>query len=275
MNSTKSIRICLRGGLGNLLHQISFSMWLEQKGLKSQFDLSLISNLDDLSILSKNLQEYVEKRIVKRTKYYPSFTGPLAPISRIVNTLEGFQIQTEDTSAVGRNLNYESGNLYTGYFQRIEWSIPLKNFLIKEERHWDRYENAIALHIRLGDYVGNVSQVPIAYFSKLLEEFQKDDFYKYLAIRIFSNDIVACRKKLDEQFSGLEYVYSGNGLEDLIYLSQHRVIACSRSTYSWWAGFLNNKAKKILPSPWFVQEQDTDNLIVPSDLNWLLRNIDA
>jgi hypothetical protein len=126
--------------------------------------------------------------------------------------------------------------------------------------------NAVAIHVRRGDYVTNQNAnvfhglAPIDYYNQSIEYMRsKTDSPRFF---VFSDDIAWCKGNLP---LGEDAVFvEGNGgklaYEDirLMQSCKHNIIA--NSSFSWWGAWLNENDKKIVVAPkvWF-QDQDANS----------------
>ena len=98
-------------------------------------------------------------------------------------------------------------------------------------------DNAIAISIRRGDYVGNPNYdlLPVSYYMQaLMKEFP--DFLDR-QILIFSDDMPYCKI----HFAGLPNVWFAESLSDIVQLfimSQCSGFVIANSTFSWWGAYL-------------------------------------
>lgn len=147
------------------------------------------------------------------------------------------------------------------YAQMKDGTIP--DIFLQDPAYFEKYEreikelfgqnigytDAVALHVRRGDYVDNPFYVDLSqtdYYQKAIREFPVD---KYL---VFSDDIAYCKDiwGTDLRF---EFVERSNEVEDLNLMASCKSQIIANSSYSWWAAYLNpNKDKKIIyPNKWF------------------------
>lgn len=111
--------------------------------------------------------------------------------------------------------------------------------------------NTCSIHVRRGDYVGNVFH-EVCHF-----EYYKDAI---IAMKertsidlfvVFSDDIAWCK----ENFIGEEFLFVENNsdIEDIYLMSicSHNIIC--NSTFSWWGAWLNANPEKVViaPEQWF------------------------
>jgi len=111
--------------------------------------------------------------------------------------------------------------------------------------------NAVALHVRRGDYVETFSDIYTIldenYYLSALQQIPNID-----VVVIASNDIAWCREKFGNlPFKVIFSPFTEPAL-DLVLLSQcrHKIIA--NSSFSWWAAYLGQRGGVVVaPSPWY------------------------
>lgn len=118
-----------------------------------------------------------------------------------------------------------------------------------------KFENAIAITVRRGDYVGNPNYdlLPVSYYMQALMQ----EFPDYLTrqIMIFSDDIPYCKI----HFAGLPNVWFADKLSPIVQLcimSHCNNFVISNSTFSWWGAYLaemrNPDVKVVRPKYLFA-----------------------
>jgi len=113
--------------------------------------------------------------------------------------------------------------------------------------------NSVSIHVRRGDYVTNKrnskSLLDMAYYMKSIDNISKK--VRRPVFFVFSDDIPWCKQNFDSPHE-YHFVADNQGRDsykDLWLMSKckHNIIA--KSTFSWWASWLNNYSKKIIISP--------------------------
>ena len=78
------IIVCIRGRLGNQLFQVALGMHLEKRGQLVKYDLSATES-GKVAVLSfPPLNEYLEARVIKSTKFFLAPFGRLGRIARFI-----------------------------------------------------------------------------------------------------------------------------------------------------------------------------------------------
>jgi hypothetical protein len=250
------------GGLGNQMFQYAFYLSLLKKYPDTYLDISGFSNykthqfqldrvfkLEKVQYFKPNIfQKFIfyifsKKLILQDTLYHPNALS----LSQKYVYLDGYW-------------NTEK------YFEEIK-SLVRSEFEIKSEIDKKNREllqlisetNSVSIHVRRGDYLstelnkkiyGNICT--IEYYKKAIHYIgSKVNNPKYF---IYSNDINWCKKNLN--LDGIYVDWNSDPKEsfkDLHLMStcKHNILA--NSTFSWWAGWLNQNSEKlvIVPSRFF------------------------
>ncbi|MCO7177099.1 alpha-1,2-fucosyltransferase [Sporolactobacillus kofuensis] len=154
--------------------------------------------------------------------------------------------------------NFESG---TTFFKNVEEQVR-KDFVFPE---LDKVNSKLAqiiqncesvsIHVRKGDHPATLVQgKDIMYFYKAV------NFMKKVCMKpqffVFSDDINWCRKNMEKlglyNSDKVVFVDGNTGINSykdmqLMSLCKHNII--SRSTFSWWASYLNNNPNKVVCAP--------------------------
>jgi len=125
-----------------------------------------------------------------------------------------------------------------------------------------------SIHARYGDYLtieGKHIVINEEYLTKAMEMIKiKTGLTRF---KVFSDDIPYFKKQLGHLY---DFEYSGNTdeLSDLIEISCCHSQINSSSTFSWWAGWLNQNKEKVVitPEKWFQDGHGLDTKdIVPNE----------
>lgn len=104
----------------------------------------------------------------------------------------------------------------------------------------------IAIHVRRGDYVNNPHYTDLAstdYYEKAMDEFPDEDF------RIFSDDIKWCKQRFGMYTKNIRYSEGKDEITDFNLMAGAKGLIIANSSFSWWAGYLNN-GKVVAPKSW-------------------------
>jgi len=268
------IIVRLRGGIGNQLFQFAMARALgERLGAPLVFELSGLTHtratvrrfelgLFNLGIPISTMEEAVQGPIVvqvtERTRGFHPEVMRIGPSGCLVLSglwhSERYFAHAEVT--IRRELSFGPG-------MESEYSRAIRSC------------NAVALHVRRGDYLQPFSRqfavLSPAYYHQAVERLaaglQRPHFF------IFSDDPDWCEQNLDIRHA--HTVIRGPGTPDdrtgedlwLMHLCRHFIIA--NSTYSWWGAWLGTAADKQVCAPheWYRDDPDrrlTRDLLPPS-----------
>lgn len=115
---------------------------------------------------------------------------------------------------------------------------PLSNLAIPD--------NAIAIHVRLGDYDNNYhTRLNMNYYGKALRDFPMN--YKWY---VFSDDPMHARKMFG---FNAEYIEGNHYMTDFYLMTRFKNFIIGNSTFSWWPAWLSTQPGKVVYAPqnWF------------------------
>ena len=191
------------------------------------------------------------------------FTPTIKECDKEVCDLSVFDVQKK-----GKTIYYVGDWQHMGYIEKYQDDIR-KMFVYKEKLSdialkfkgeiSELGQKSVAVHVRRGDYV----RIGIA---------QNEDYYRNAVCRMaetvgrdavfycFSEDIEWVRnafKELPYKFVYMDYESEMKDLEDfeLMRICAHQII--SRSTYSWWAAWLNENKDKVVIYPHTDNHEDS------------------
>lgn len=250
-NTTKLI-----GGLGNQLFQIA----------------NCIAHS-----LRHNMDYQVPQELANGYKKYPVYFSHFPPLTMDLNDF-GTVREPEDLSY--REIPRREQVCFDGYFQswKYFWDFREQVFdlirpgfaeaekLLKPMAESDVFKDAVAMHVRRGDYVEYSDVHPpisLEYFKNAMQVFMRNGINKFF---VFSDDIEWCKEQFTtESFKDSLYSTKSDTLVqfmdekgkdrrkddlfDMYAMSKfdHQVI--SNSTFSLWAAMLNKNPNKIVISP--------------------------
>lgn len=134
--------------------------------------------------------------------------------------------------------HFQSFKYFAHCFDEVKWYMRMK----------DEYKptDAIALHLRLGDYDGTYHpRLDKSYYQPALEHFPA-----YIKVLVFSDDIDAARKIFKSSRFGF---YEADYIDSFRKMKSCRHFIIGNSSYSAMAAILGEATDKkvIAPSPWF------------------------
>lgn len=281
----------LIGGLGNQLFQYAFVRHLAHR-TGQNFKLDCGSFIDyperHYALYHFNIVENIadEAEIAACRRYRKRPRG----ITKLIRRIRPPTVQYVREPSLRFQPNFLDlhGSLYLdGYWQCEKYFLPIRHILLQEFtlRHSpsEAYQssarpiitsNAVAVHIRRGDYVTNPAATHVHglcsldYYTRAMAhctaQISNPVFF------IFSDDIAWAHAHLSEIYP-LVFV-SHAALADyeelmLMSLCKHHIIA--NSTFSWWGAWLNPRPDKIVIAPqrWFNDPAHDGSTVVPE--TWL------
>jgi hypothetical protein len=266
-----SSSIYIFGGLGNQLFQVSRALlnleyfpshkMILDFGLNyGREDIHQFLDLDDLALAGRKL--------------------PFARIrhsiySRKLSPLVNYESDETSLKECLKGINF-------GYFQDYRSAIAVASDVLSRIQRKVKSQNnignlnisneAIGLHIRQGDYLGNSVYVQLQsdYYLAALEHVMRQRVVKQIDIysdsSLRENRIV---EDIKSQFPHLRLSYhvsrGGKDIDDLLEMSGHSVFICANSTFSWWAGALNDTGNKTVIRPkLYFSKKPTPKFLYPS-----------
>lgn len=256
----------IQAGLGNQLFMYAAGKFLSERlGEEFKLDLTWFNSwpknhckrpyaLDKFNISAKIASKKEIKKFVNKTFSRYGY--------RIVEELNFFKKgcyiekyhKLEDFFKIKNGDVYLKGYFINSiYFKEIE-SILKKEFSLKEEYKKNikellkkiKKQNSVAVHIRRGDQVGTTHESSVRYYSDCINTLKtktkNPEFY------IFSDDIKWCKTNL-RQVGEFNYVENFREYEDFELMKNCKNQIISKSTFSWWAAYLNSNKNKIIISP--------------------------
>lgn len=233
------VNVC--GGIGNQLFQVANGY-----AYSKRYDKNLLINPASWTASQGNSPKSYEYTIFRNFRYgSPVMFENISSINEI-----GFNYR--------RLPKYYGDVSMNGYFQSLkyfeDYKDDFKNELILPEVKTHFIKDSIAFHIRRGDYqkyphIFNVCDTN--YFNRLFEEFKGCD------INVFTDSPDQVLKEF-EQYE-FKIIQGNNELEDLTIMANHPMIACSNSSFSWWASLLGKKKELIIvPEKWLLDRDCSD-----------------
>lgn len=292
------IKVQLRGGLGNQMFQYAFGRYLSlQNNTTLVLDTSFLQSKLPLKKLATQMQyelHIFNIRAEVSANFFASNNIVSYPFAKAEYMLRE-KINSEKYNFVketdfsfhpeflqAKDNSYLIGNFQSEqYFKQVDQEIR-KDFRFKNEMNPENLQwknkieqcNAVSLHIRRGDYLSiaknaqKFAALPLSYYqeavSLISNQISDAQFF------IFSDDIgwVKENLKIDARVHFVQNNHTkASAYMDmwLMSLCRHNIIA--NSTFSWWAGWLNEHPGKIVISPakWFEDSTINSNDIYPTE----------
>lgn len=282
------IIIKLAGGLGNQMFQYALGRKLSIENENPLFlDPSELKNYSMPREYRLN-RFYIEANIVDEDFSFNLLTRIMGgfrnkPYSHLTNKIfrmfpnQLFQeIKENKLSYNSSYLNISKNSILYGYWQNERYFIDIRNTLLKDflikgdvsrknQKYLDEITNkqAIAVHIRRGDYVNNKENLSI--YS------QCDESYYYSAINyitqnvqfpelfIFSDDMPWVRTNLNFSLptTYIEGDCADQDIEELFLMTKCKYHVIANSSFSWWGAWLSNFPQQIVVAPkkWFIDDR--------------------
>jgi len=162
------------------------------------------------------------------------------------------------------------------FFGKIK-KILQKEFTLKEEYKENinkklekiNIENSVSIHVRRGDVLKlkNCYVLGKDYYKDAIEKMKKK--VKNPVFYVFSDEVDWCKKNLVDLGVNLNFVEGHKDYEDLELMKSCKNNILANSSFSWWAGYLNNNSKKVVIAPkHFSMFKNGKSLELPKD--WIL-----
>ena len=273
------------GGLGNQLFQYAFFCALRQKFRNVKTDLSEFRSyrlhngyeLDRIFGLQLPIASPFERKLFDQQDR----TWIQRKLRRLYGTKNAYHEEKVPFGYDGSVFEDPRHRYYWGYWQHIDYIKPVADQLRADFRFpafTDQRnaavaetltaENAISVHVRRGDYLGDPVLGGIcddAYYNRALAYAQRHLLNPLFVF--FSNDIAWCRETF--QMENALFVDWNTGTESfrdmqLMSVCKHHIIA--NSSFSWWGAWLNSSPSKqvISPSNWITNNHlDVSGILLP------------
>lgn len=262
------------GGLGNQMFQYAYAKALNQRGYETKIDISAfeIYKLHGGYQLDKYNIDLPISTKEENDKFYKN-TFFLKVLRRI--GLD-FSQRIKEKSLLFDKIFFEVDDVYVdGYFQCEKYFIDIRKIILKQftinqevsdytkeiENKIKNFTNSCSLHIRRGDFI-NSKNISIHGACDL--EYYKNAM-KYLKEKagnlnffVFSDDIEWVKENLVlESAIYINSKYKRIPHEDIYLMSLCVYNIIANSSFSWWAGWLNQNEKKIViaPKKWFADDK--------------------
>lgn len=274
--------VILSGGLGNQMFQYALYLALKDKGKKVKLDTSLYSHVEMHNGYELEKCFGLNDPLIEGGYFHILYLRMLLKF-KPANLLFGDILQYNDKIFETR-CKYINGSWQCEkYFKHIDYLVrsafAFRNIDTQNQNLATEIasQNAISIHLRRGDYLGNSIYSGICtekyYLTSTEELINKLSSNENVLFYIFSDD-----KNYANQFLSkfnypaklINHNKSTDSYKDMFLMSQckHNIIA--NSSFSWWGAWLNANPEKIVIAPkrWFgVGSEDSYKDIVPE--NWI------
>lgn len=282
MKKRNYILVRLKGGLGNQLFQYYTAYNLaKDKNYRLVLDICNLKNDDLRNFTLQHLN--INCHIIRSNLYRKLF---ILFNSIRECSLPFFHNETIEYSFDKNIKNIDRSIILNGYYQNEEYFLKINheiknNFYslrekIKNNNILDmmKNNNSVAIHIRRGDYITNISTYEkhgacdLNFYKQAINYFSNTNPYFF----IFSDDIEWCKNNININGNVLFVSDMCNSdIEEFLLMQNCKNFIISNSTFSWWAAWLSNSNAKIVicPKIWF-KDKILNNLsrqLIPE--NWL------
>jgi hypothetical protein len=283
----------LKGGLGNQMFQYAIGRYLSHKNkvsLKLDFtigpdsDMKRSYELHNWNIKGSLANKYEVRLFKARQKLLIWLDKKFGKTEREF---------TKNLVVIERGSEFDpeilklSGDVYiNGFWQSYKYFLEIddiikEDFTVvippsdynKEMLSKIQNSNAIALHVRRGDYLKQVHAEhhgvsPIEYYQKSVElikqKVENPHFFFFSDEPDWAKENIKTGCPTEVSYNPVEL-----GYEDvrLMYNCKHFIVA--NSTFSWWGAYLSKNKDKIIcaPKQWFASKDMSDKDLVPE--NWI------
>ena len=274
VGTQRSIKVILRGGLGNQLFQYFGALDLANElNAELQLDTSLLPNTSilregEVSIFSNGLSSLSVKARFTRSKWFQLFPEELVrrcltiyyQIDRKLGSIRFLRAWREHRFSNDLELDmkpnlpkYKNILINHAFLNPSVFDYPRNRALPKQlEPHqpspWYletlksiRINSPAAIHVRLGDHQYIDPSFDINFYRKGIDHTRKAN--PDSAFWIFSDDPSKARGLMEELPNQLFFVVpptESSPLESLLLMANCKTLLTSRSSYSWWAGTIGS-----------------------------------
>jgi len=152
-----------------------------------------------------------------------------------------------------------------GNFNNQDWSLNSESNIFLDKRSFLTAQPFIALHVRGGDYLKNVSlyhQLDSKYYLDSLSHLRIQ--LGNLRVFVFSDEI-AYAKNLLKTIVGIEFL-DQEGLrasESMILMSLAEGLIIANSTFSYWSAILSDGCVVVAPRKWYISSEISEGFYPP------------
>jgi hypothetical protein len=247
------IKVDLWGRLGNQMFQYAFATSTAKK-LNTFFFIVPTERFELLNYFQLDLLT----RLLYRNQIFPKYKKY---IDRFLNKNYVEQSGNESEIKLMDNCHYRGFFQSENYFNSVSQNLLRKRFKIHRQLQklfQDKYSTLfqqnkiVTLHVRRTDYLqhgneelgGSNLVLPMSYYDTCLAKIPDLESYKVVCI---SDDIEFVKKYYGHRPN---FLFESNEMILDFQLMVHAdILIVANSTFSWWAGYLNNKPNPIIFGP--------------------------
>lgn len=252
------------GGLGNQLFQLSAARYLQTFNLNVRIDCSP-------NKINKARKNEISKLAVSINLLEPHRKIPFFDIAklryRVSVKFSHFSLIYQEPSNFSIPDPIFSGKSirYRGYWQNVKCAETLRP--VVRQFVSPLAENSVGVHIRKGDFLnpkhsGLHGELPDSYFVSAVKEIGKLTEFRSIVLYSDSpNLLMNLISRLKSLGWSVRVEESTDPWETLRFLSGHRFLVASNSTFSWWAAYAGVSEVCYFPSEWFINFPFPDELL--------------
>ncbi len=272
--------IALNGGLGNQMFQYAFARMLEdRKHCLIEFDTGFYSTVNDRKLAIQNYN--IHKYDFCNHEYYNKIRllfQKIPFVAWLAGTYKEYSEYQLDPRVFLFNYRF-----YYGYWQNKQYfeniSNDIRNELSyignvseKENALLNMLEahNAIAIHVRRGDYTQegyNKIYISLSkeYYKRAVSIACKELGENNIPLYVFSDDIDWCKANLADigNVTFVDNTISSSADIDMLMMKKARCLITANSTFGWWSAWLSDRDDKIVlvPDKWLQDEEKNTKLM--------------
>jgi hypothetical protein len=270
------IVVMMDGGLGSQMWQYSIGRLAAMKsGLPVCYDLSWFDR-DGRDINKKFSRAYRLESVFPNVQVKRADENTSRMYRNYFNLYPGTRFRYDERIVAAREAKYLGGYYVNAHYidqqgdaLRDELTFGIR---LSEENETllsliASASNAVAIHIRRGDYIGSVHDVTTPrYFTEAVRYVAKKLYPERAVFFVFSNGMEWSREILagvDEKFVFVENNDNDSGEADMFLMSRCAHFIISNSSFSWWPAWLSRRSPGkivVMPDVWLTWERAVDKL---------------
>lgn len=287
--------IAISGGLGNQMFQYAYMISQKKRHPECNIygDLSIIQDYHthngfelERVFSDKIHMEYCNEQIHEKLRTKKTFVYRALRKIGLKNAGKPKSLQDKAngfdpyfTSAFDENEYLTGWWQSPKYFCDVEKEIKntfkfpvLEDKMNVQNMDMIKHTNSVGIHVRRGDYLKYPEYMNLGesqYYNKAIEHIKSQEEGK-ITWFVFSNDIEWCKQNLPfNDCDSCVYITNNTGVDsykDMQLMASCKKLIIANSSFSWWAGYLNEYGKIIAPEKYFTDNQRFNNDIYPE--NW-------
>lgn len=290
------ILVRLSDGLGNQLFQYAYALCVQQCGAEVQLDCSWfpefgLNTLKNATPRAYALGPYSLRLPMAPLRMAEKLTygsGLLAPLRRLLHQRPGLLREGRQNTEPARIAGIGADRLIRGFFQEARYPDMVRPALLEDLRLPEeslnaanremleqiRSCNAVAVHIRRGDYlnadcIGVHGICSAEYYAKAVQRLAEQTGQEP-HLFVFSDDAAWVRENFKSPcpVTPVAINSGADGHLDINLMRHCRHAVIANSTFSWWGAWLIENPGKLVIAPehWFADGRDVSALYPPA---WL------